>query len=155
MTPKFYSLSNSLLIGSKATKDTILFGLNTGVAFSLTLNFAFAFLHVPRAVKTSGNFLCNLVLNLSIAVILLVVTLFPWLQNELHGRSQRSNKAIPFVQNKFVVFFNKSSTAFFGFFPRKRCYREFAKINFPPDTPQATFLEVNKLDLPIFFRSFC
>ena len=82
MTTKFSSFSNSLLIGPKAVESTLLFGLNTGVAFSLTLNFAFAYIHVPKTFckkkKTSENFLFNSVLNFSISVILLMVTLFTW-----------------------------------------------------------------------------
>ena len=72
MTPIFSSLSSSLLIGSKAAIGSLLFGLNTGVAFSLSLNFAFAFVHVPRPEKSSENF-CNSVLKFSFAVILFVV----------------------------------------------------------------------------------
>ena len=95
--------------------------------------------------KTSGNFLFNSVLNFSVVVI----ALFTWLQNELIDRSQRSNKTIPYVSNKFVVFFNTSATAFFVFcfFPTKEMVQanSHKRFNFFPETPRATFLEVNKL----------
>ena len=151
MTPKFSRLSNSLLIGLKAAKVTLLFSLNTEVVFSL--NFAFAFVHVQRhSEKTSENFLFNSVLNFSVAVISLVVTLFTWLQNELIGRSERSNKAIQSVPNKFVVIFYTSIAAFL-IFPMKETLQANSpkKFNFLLDTPQATFLEV--LTYTVFFPS--
>ena len=119
MTLRFSSFSNSLLIGSNAPNGTLLFGLNTGWAFSLISNFAFSFVHVPRpSEKTCGNFLFNSVLNFSVAVIVLVVTIFTWLLNELIYRSQRSNEAKPIC---FVVFFSTNTSAFW-FLPRKKCY---------------------------------
>ena len=39
-----------------AAKGTFLFGLKIGVTFSLILNVALTFVHLPRPLKNSGNF---------------------------------------------------------------------------------------------------
>ena len=88
------------------------------------LSLQYTFQDLKKKKKPSENFLFNSVLNFSIAIILLVVTIFTWLQNKLISRSQRLNKAIPSILNKFIVFFNTITTGvFFCFSPQKKCYR--------------------------------
>ena len=104
--------------------------------------------------KPSGNFLFKSVFNFSVTEILLVSVL-TWLQNELIGWSQRSNKTIPSVPNKFVGFFITSTTDLL-IFPMKEMLQANSPKNFHffPDTLRVIFLEFNKQGLSSVFLVF-
>ena len=145
-------------MGFKAAKGTLLFGLNISVAFSLTLNFPFVFVHIPRTSikKNSGNFLFNPVLNFSVAVMVLVVTVFTCCRtNWLAGPKDRIRQCHLFRINS-LCFFSTSTTVLL-IFPTKEKMLPVntpEKLTFLPDTPPATFLEINKLGSTSFFRVF-
>ena len=99
--PACSSLSNSLLICSRAEKGTFPF-LNTGCALSFTLSLAFNSEHSPRTPeKNLGKRLFEFFLRF----IELDVVLFILRQNVLSGQSHTLNFSIQSVPNRLSEFF--------------------------------------------------
>ena len=83
---------------------------------------------------------------------MLVVTIFILLQEELIGRSHKSNNAIQPVPNKLTVFFKTNTTAFFVLPTEEMLQVNSPKnLNFFPETPWAIFSKLPNWVYPFFF----
>ena len=101
--PACSSLSNSLLICSRAAKGTFRFFLNAGCALSFTLSLAFNLEHFPRPLeKIWGNYCLSSFLRFTeLDVVLSILR-----QKVLIGQSHRLNFSIQSVPNKWSEFFS-------------------------------------------------
>ena len=99
--PSCSSLSNSLLICSRAAKGTFRFFLNTGCTPSLSLDFNSE--HFPRLPeKTWGNHCLSSFLRFTeLEVVLSILR-----RKVLIGQSHRLNFSIQYVPNKLSEFFS-------------------------------------------------
>ena len=107
--PACSSLSNSLLICSRASKGTFCFFLKTGCASSFTLSLAFNLKHFPRPPeKNRGNRCLSSFLGFTeLDVILSILR-----QKVLIGQSHRLNFSIQSVPKKLSNFLVRRLSAF-------------------------------------------